>query len=90
MARADELFLYIGPLHSTNAASEMASTLTKRLLQIVIENSRLRQYARRLEARIEFLEKHCDCPPTLRCIHARRSAAVIFREGQCTGGMPGP
>tara|TARA_X000000368_G_C22992778_1_gene695141 strand:+ start:1207 stop:1368 length:162 start_codon:yes stop_codon:yes gene_type:complete len=40
----------------------MASTLTKRLLQIVIENSRLRQYARRLEARIEFLEKHCDCP----------------------------
>ena len=41
----------------------MATKLTQRLLQIVIENSRLRHDVRRLQARIAFLEQHCDCPP---------------------------
>jgi hypothetical protein len=41
----------------------MAARLSQRLLQIVIENSRLRDDVRRLRARIAFLEQHCDCPP---------------------------
>ena len=41
----------------------MPGELTKKLLQIVMENAALKNQVRRLQGQVKFLKRHCDCPP---------------------------
>jgi len=41
----------------------MPNDLTKKLLQIVAENTALKNQVRRLQSQVKFLKRHCDCPP---------------------------
>ena len=40
----------------------MPGELTKKLLQIVVENQALKNQVRRLQGQVKFLRKHCRCP----------------------------
>ena len=40
----------------------MPGELTKKLLQIVMENVALKNQVRRLQGQVKFLKQHCDCP----------------------------